>query len=202
MSPFPILAAMAISLAQSNVAPVEPGSSAAARRTMAEFGRCVARRSPAKAHKTLNRDFRTAEYRNALLTLAKVNQDCMGRGRMRAGGLLFAAAIAEAMLVADPVPLNVRLLRAARTDAPTYAPTDKIAMCVARSDPDGAARLLTAPIAAPAEDQAAAALKPAIRRCAPPGTPVQITPAGMRAFLATASYRLLAASQPAPKGNS
>ncbi|MGH6706669.1 MAG: hypothetical protein ACREB1_07660, partial [Sphingomicrobium sp.] len=70
------------------------------RAAIAAFGRCVVKESPAKAHSILTRDFRTEEYRAGLKVLAKVNESCFNRrGRMRAGGLPFAAAMAEAMMM-------------------------------------------------------------------------------------------------------
>ena len=165
------------------------------RAAIAEFGRCVAKESPAKAHSILTTDFRTEEYRAGLKVLAKVNETCFKqRGRMRAGGLPFAAAMAEAMLLKGEGALNVRLARAGiGKAAPTYAPSDAVAMCVARSVPDQVAALFATPIASEAEAKAASDLSVAVNLCTPKGVTTDLQPYGLRAILATASYRLLAA---------
>ena len=177
-------------MAQADRLPVTP----LAHEKMADFARCVVRASPAKAHSALTRDFRTTAYRHELRVLAANNMSCMDKGGMRAGGLPFAAAMAEALLRQGDGPLNVRLVRAAATDAPTYAPSDAVAMCVARSVPDQVAALFIAPIASETEVAAAAALGLAISKCTPPGVDVELAPFALRSILATASYRLLAAA--------
>lgn len=181
-------------------APKEPWGldpSPTERAAIADFGRCVVKESPAKAHSTLTADFRTAEYRDGLRVLAKVNEGCFRkRGKMRAGGLPFAAAMAEAMIAKGQAPLNVRLARAGiGKTAPTYAPSDAVAMCVARSVPDQVAALFATPIASEAETKTAGDLLTAVRLCTPKGVSVDIAPYGLRAILATASYRLLAAQE-------
>lgn len=184
-------------------APVEPSNTPEARAALASFAGCIAKASPAKVHDVLTRDFRTKEYRRQLTVLTKINYDCLRdwegaqryrRIKLRAGGLPFAAALAEAMMRRSEVSLNTRLLRAAKTEMPTYAPSDRIAMCVARSDTDNVATLLGTPLASDAETRAAQALTPALRACAQ-GTSIVLEPYGLRAILATASYRLLAAQE-------
>ena len=169
------------------------------RAAIADFGRCVASESPAKVHSVLVSDFRSKEYRDGMKVLAKVNETCFKeRGRMRAGGLPFAAAMAEAMIMKGAGPLNVRLAKAGvGKTAPTFAPSDAVAMCVARSVPDQTAALLTTPIASEAETRAANDLSTAVRLCSPKGVTVDIAPYGLRSILATASYRLLAAQEAA-----
>ena len=187
-----LLLALAIAAPTAAAAQERPPATPAAREAMAGFARCVVARSPEKAHSALTMDFRTREYRSALRALSTNNRDCFrSRTTMRAGGLPFAAAMAEALLRRGAAPLNLRLLRAAQSEAPTFAPTDRIAMCVARSDPDNAAALLTAPIASESERNAAAALGTAVGRCTPPGFAVQLDPYALRSIVATASYRLL-----------
>lgn len=198
-----LLALIHLAAAALAPAPVEPSNTPEGRAALAEFAGCIAKSSPDKVHSALTRDFRTREYRRELKVLSEVNRDCLQgwegvqrsrRVRLRAGGLPFAAALAEAMMKRNDVPLNARLLRAARTEMPTYTPSDRVAMCVARSDADNVAALLSAPIASGDEVKAAQALNPALRACSQ-GTSVILEPYGLRAILATASYRLLAAGE-------
>ena len=184
-------------------AAVEPSNTPDGRAALAAFAGCIVQSSAGKVQSTLTRDFRTTGYRQELKALSVNNQDCLRnwngvqqarRFKLQAGGLPFAAALAEAMMKRGEGPLNVRLLRAAGTDAPTYSPADKVAMCLARSDADHVAALLTSPIASDAETKAADALTPALKACSQ-GTSVVLEPYGLRAIVATVSYRLLAAQE-------
>ena len=163
-----------------------------ARAALADFARCVVRRSPEKAHSALTRDFTTAGYLRTLRALSDLNRDCLRiKDTMRADGLPFAAAMAEELLRQNATPLNVRLIRAAGTEPPTYSPGDRVAMCIVRSDPDNVAALVGSSIASPAEDKAARSLELAMDRCSPPGVSLDVDAYGLRSILATASYRLL-----------
>ena len=167
----------------------ETGSTPEARLAMAAFGQCVARSSPDKSHDLLTQDFRTPSYRAGLRALAENNRECLKiRGKMRATGLPFAAAVAESLLKVDPAPLHVRL---------AYAPSDVLAMCVARSSPNETAALFATPVATDAEKEAVAKLSPAAALCsAKVGRSMALEPFAVRSVLATASYRLVAASRP------
>lgn len=177
--------------AQRASAPATPQARAA----LADFARCAVSRSALKAHAVLTADFRTETYRRGLRSLSESNRDChQVRATMRAGGLPFAAALAEALIHRNPVPLKSRLARAAvGNQARTYGPSDAVAMCVARSVPDDVTALLTAPIASPAENAAAARLATPLRICNRGRPWVQTDAYGLRSMVATATYRLLAA---------
>jgi hypothetical protein len=197
------LALIHIAAAALAPAAAEPSNTPEGRAALAEFAGCIVKSSPDKVHSALTRDFRSRDYRRELKTLSEINRDCLDgweglqrsrRVQLRAGGLPFAAALAEAMMKRDNAPLNARLLRAAKIEAPTYAPSDRVAMCIARSDADHVAALLNSSIASEDEAKAAEELNPALRACSQ-GTSVVLEPYGLRAILATASYRLLAAGE-------
>jgi hypothetical protein len=169
-------------------------SSPAARKQMQAYGACVADGSPDKSARTLSTDFRTPDYRAALLTLNRNNLDCSRllprRSRMRSSSLLFAGAMAERLMARDPAPLNVRLAKAAMLPAPPFrSPTDVIAMCVVRSAPDETARLFATEVASEAEAQAVKALDLAVKLCSRGRPALQINTEGLRAMLATAAFR-------------
>ena len=174
-------------------------SDAKARLTMASFAACVADNSGDKVAEVLTRDFRTTEYRNGLRNLSRANEGCARkvglRGSMRMNNLPFAAALAEEMLRRDPAPLKARLAKAANgAEAPTFAPSDAVAMCVARSAPDEVATLFaTAP--ASAEEKAALAPVETVAGMCSRDARLEISPIGLRSIVATASYRLLAAQE-------
>jgi len=193
---------LALALAAAGQAPADragPPPTAEARAAIHAFGRCVARHSPALAAETLAGDFTTRAYRSRLRVLARVNESCFReRGSMRSDPLLFAGAIAEALLADDPAALNVRLARAATGPAtPAWSPTDRIAICVVRSVPDDVARLFAAGVASAAETAAMDAIEPVLSACNRTGRPLAVSHAGLRAMLATAAFRSVRGAAPA-----
>lgn len=168
-----------------------------ARRTMIRYAACVAERSPGKVHELLVQDFRTTSYRNGLRNLSRNNEGCARsaglRGTLRMDSLPFAAALAEEMIRRGEEPLNVRLAKAATGQrVETYAPSDAIAMCVARSAPDDVAGFMqTAP--GSREEAAAATTVMGVANLCSRDAKIDIGPEGLRAIVATAAYRLLAA---------
>jgi len=172
-------------------------SSPAARRQIQAFGACVADRSTAKAIQVLSMDFRSAGYHPALRALNLNNMDCSRlmprRSGARASSLLFAGALAERLIAADPRPLNVRLAQAASRPAPaTYSPSDAIANCVVRSAPNEAAVFFKTEVGSDAEAQAMKALDIAVQLCSRGKPPFQSNIEGLRAILATAAFRNVA----------
>lgn len=170
-----------------------------ARQTMARLAACVADSSPEKVTDILTRDFRTTEYRNGLKNLVRANEGCAQRvglkGRLSGSNLSMAAALAEVMIERDATPLNIRLAKAASgKEAPTFAPSDKVAMCVARSTPDDVAALFASEPGSDGEEQAAAKLLPVADMCGQ-GVKVEASVTGLRSILATASFRLLKAQE-------
>lgn len=172
-----------------------PVSSLEARVAVQGFGSCVADRSRELAEDTIASDFTTRTYRSRIDRLVQANGDCFRDGggrRMRSSRLLFAGAMAEALIERDGQPLNVRLARAALQPAtPAYSASDQIAICVVRSLPDEVARLMAADVGSAQEEAATAALAPGLTACAGQSRSVQSNSAGLRAILATAAYRSL-----------
>jgi hypothetical protein len=165
-----------------------------ARRVLHEFAGCVARHSRGRAEDTLRRDFTTPRYRSALIQLARSNDTCQDNSEgFRAGGLPFAGALAEHLLAGDPTPLNVRLARAAAQPAVRhYSATDRMALCVVRSVPDEVARLFATELGSDDETRVIGALNVPVQACAQGGSRLEVTPAGLRAMFATASFRTVA----------
>ncbi len=192
-----IFAIVALLAAQGVVLDPAKPSTPEARIEVARYGACIADASASKAAATLNQDFRTVAYRNALRQLYERNRDCFQRrGRMRSSPLLVAGAIAERLLIRGGEPLGKRLaLAAARPAVATYAPSDAAAVCVVRSDPDGVAKLFASALASQDEAVALTALRPLAGRCA--GRAMEISDEGLRAILATAAFRSVAANDKA-----
>lgn len=173
------------------------GNSLEAQKTLNNYAACVTTRSPEKAARLLEQDFRTTSYRNAMRELSRANEGCARRvglrGSLRANGLPFAGALAEQLAEQSSEPLNIRLAKAiaGRTPA-TYGRTDEIAMCTVRSAPDDVAKLF-ATEAGSAEEAAAGEKVGAVAQLCSRNARLEIATHGLRAMLATASYRLLAA---------
>jgi len=174
-----------------------------ARAAIQAFGKCVAERNAGETTRLLTMDFRSGKYRTGMKLLGKEDeQTCVDksfrRGTMRSNTVLFAGALAEAMLKADSAPLNARLARNAATDAPSYSETDTIAQCLVRSLPDQAAALFASEVASPAETAAADPLLQAVPVCARAArisARVELSVPALRAIMATAGFRLINAGE-------
>ena len=173
---------------------------AEARQAIDTFGKCVVERKPTEADRLLSRDFTTSGYRTGLRLLSQeATRSCVrdsigGASAMRSSDLLFAGAMAEALLERDATPLNVRLVRSAGRDVRSYSPSDIVAQCLARSLPDQVAALFATTPGGDAERTAVAPLlqaAPACARAAGIDARVELTAPGIRAIVATAAYRLV-----------
>lgn len=184
-------------LAAATAASAQDGQSSSpeARRAIQNFGRCAAERLPREAQRVLRMDFTKSSYRIGLRLLAdETERPCayksFGVGKMKSSGLLFAGALAEALIARDPAPLNARLVKAsAAAPPPTHSPSDTIAMCVVRSAPDETARLFANEVASDAEARAVEALDLAVKLCSRGAPALQVNTEGLRAMLATAAFR-------------
>jgi hypothetical protein len=193
-----MLGLLLASLSVAGQAEAGPATTPEARAAIQAFGARVAERSPELAADVLTRDFTTSSYRSGLNQLHQVNPSChQVEATMRAGGLLFAAAVAERLIERDTSPLNARLAQAAARPATrAYSPSDRVAICVVRSAPDDVARLFAADAASDGEAEAVRALDPVVARCNQDRRPLEISQAGMRAILATAAFRSIQNGQP------
>lgn len=171
-----------------------------ARQTLARYAVCVAAKSPEKVTDLLTQDFRQTSYGSGLRNLVRANEGCARqvgtRGeRLRGQNLPFAAALAEAMMAREAAPLKARLASAASgKEAATFAPSDKVAMCVARSTPDEVAALFATEVGSDGETRAAEKLLPVVKLCAQ-DVKLETSVAGLRSIVATASFRLLKAQE-------
>lgn len=164
---------------------------AEARTAAQDFGACVADASAVVASDLLRRDFTSRAYDRGLRRLIASNEECFRRrGSMRSGSLILAGAIAERLIERENQPVNVRLARAALQPAtPAFSPSDAAAICVVRSVPDDVARLFATEVAGEAEIVAAQTLSTVLSACLGGNQPIETSPAGLRAILATAAFR-------------
>lgn len=178
-----------------------PTQAPASRKTLARFAGCVADHDGLKVKALLLQDYTQKGFHASLDRLFRSNRDCVNQAEHRSigsGELSFSAALAEHLLKRDPIPLNVRLAKAASgKPVEAYGPTNAAALCAARSAPDDVGRLFATEPDSEAETAAASALSPVLSACARSvgSRPISATPFGMRSILATAAFRLLAAQE-------
>lgn len=167
---------------------------------MQAFGQCVARRRPAQAAALLRMDFNTVEQRRALEKLAFSESDCIGRNRRaKFAGVLFAGALAEQLLSRTENLAAALAYDPAKPPVKALSESDYVASCVARTSPDKVAGLLAVPAASDAEKAALSGLAPIVQQCIRTGQQARFNRPGLRAILATASYRLVEAGRTNPR---
>ncbi|WP_126174930.1 hypothetical protein [Tsuneonella rigui] len=159
-----------------------------------DWAGCLARKNVGEATRVLKMDFTSPTYDRALKMLSEEVRACIGfRGTLRAGGLLFAGEMAEALLESDGIPIGTALARAAASPATKgFSFTDKVAICVVRSVPGDVATLFETKRDSAEEAAAIDALATPMGLCAQAAQankPLSVSPAGLRAMLATAAFR-------------
>ena len=112
---------------------------------------------------------------------------------LRSANLLFAGEVAEALLEKSGAPVASQLAKAAAGTAPSgFSLTDKMAICVVRSVPDQVAAVFATERDSAEETATISALAAPAQMCGKAvgaTKPVAISPAGLRAMLATAAFR-------------
>jgi hypothetical protein len=166
----------------------------AARVALEKWAGCIARRSQGEATRILTMDFTTPAYTRAQKMLAQDSGTCIrDNSSLRGDGLLFAGEMAEALLENGSVPIGTALAKAAGGPVTSgFSFTDKVAICVARSVPNDVAALFATARDSAAETSAINALATPMGMCATAAKarkPLSISPAGLRAMLATATFR-------------
>ena len=177
-------------------------ATAADRRMLRDFSRCLGQESPGQARRILRLDYRTDEYRRSLRNLATTYRSCKSfSGSLKMSGVLLAGGLAEALL---PQALAGQPLvaRAAPDPAlPTLVARDEgefLGLCSVRTMPDRVAALLATAPASEEEKQAVAAISPNLAPCLKDGAVARLNRPGLRSVLALAAYRIVTQSERAP----
>ena len=180
------------------------------RQAVEAWTQCIADENAEEAHALLVLDYRGAPYRRQLNDLAdrRVSSACFNAmprdyRRIELGGLPFAGGLAERLIeTMGEDSLVLRLSRAVvGAEAETFSYTDEVANCMARGAPNLVADLFATEVGEAEETAALGALAPVLTVCSRSGSSIEASPMAMRAMLATASYRLLAAQVDEPSGN-
>lgn len=173
------------------------GNDAFSRTALAKWAGCLASKNAGETARVLSMDFTSPTYGRAFKMLTEEDKQCRGfRGTLRAQRLLLAGELAEALIEQDGAPVANTLAKAAGGPAtPAFSFTDRVAICVVRSVPSEVARLFATERNSADETAAIQALATPMGLCARAAEarkPLAINPAGLRAMLATASFRSVA----------
>ena len=169
-------------------------------RRLHDFAQCVANRRTQEARRVLEMDFRTAEYREAIVRLATTQQGCANFDRGRMSQRFFAGRVAEALLPASlgGAPLSARVAPdPSRFALAARDESELMSLCTVMAAPDLVAALFATPAASDAELAAVRALVPAIGPCLSAGVEGRFNRSAIRSMLALAAYRLSENNRPA-----
>lgn len=164
---------------------------------MHNFGGCVVQYTPAGAREVLTMDFRTDEYREKLRRLAKGHSRCTTPGtELRFNGVLFAGAMAEALLEEPGSKVLARLSVVDELTAPLAArsPLEAMALCGVITRPAAAARLLESKVASEKENEAIEALSPTLSACLSGADKAELNRPALRSVVALAAWRIVSAN--------
>lgn len=186
---------------------VSEPSTAEDRLVLLRFSRCVAGRQPAQARALILGDYASEAYRDTLRRMTVSQHGCLGTGRLRFGGVLFAGDIAETLLpaaaprgsLADRTALNP-----AAAPFPAHDQGEVMSICVVRAVPAETEALLATEQGSTEEAAALRAIAPHVGACLAAGAQMRLNRPGLRAMLALAAYRLVQhnAAAPAAAGGS
>jgi hypothetical protein len=165
---------------------------------MHNFGACVGRTTAAGAEEVLALDFRTDEYREKLSRLAKGHDRCTRpRTELKFNGVLFAGAMAEALLEEPGRRVLTRLSAAEDLAAPVAArsPLEAMALCGVITRPAAVGRLLESDVASDKEAEAIEALSPTLSACLTGADKAELNAPAMRSIVALAAWRIVTAGE-------
>ncbi len=163
---------------------------------MHNFGACIVRYTPAGARNLLAMDFRTEAYAQALRRLARGHGRCAPGSEIRFNGLLFAGALAEALLESEVKASDMPARLARDPSRPVIVARDEVetmALCTVLASPVGAAALFGTASDSKEEIAAMQALAPTLRTCLAQNMQLKLNPPALRSVLALAAWRIASA---------
>ena len=172
-------------------------SDALALRAIHNFGACVVETTPQGAEQVLGMDFQTKDYQERLRALGKGHGRCiLPEWRLQSSGILFAGALAEAMVDKEvkPAELPQRLaFDPARAPIPARSETETMALCTAMEAPQATAELLQTEPASKDEHEAMARIAAVLPNCLKKDASLTMNPPALRSLLALAAWRIVEA---------
>jgi hypothetical protein len=176
---------------------VAPKTDAYSLQALHRVGACIVDTTPWTAREALALDYRTPKYAEKLKSMSGIAGRCMARrGDFRASGVLFAGALAEALLKTEvkrkdlPARLAFHL---ARPPIQARSPGEEMTLCTALKAPKATAALFETRPATREESEAENLLAPVMGECLRKDTTVEMNRPAIRAMLALAAYRIVKA---------
>ena len=164
---------------------------------MHNFGACVVAQTPAGAREVLAMDYRSKAYAEKLRAIAKGHGRCAPGHDLRFGRVLFAGAMAEALLKSDVKPnamIHLLAYDQSRPAIESRSPSETMALCTVLKAPDASARLFATDPATPEEAKAVQDLGPTLTECLRKDRRMTLNRPGLRAILALAAWRIATTS--------
>lgn len=158
------------------------------------FGACVVSRTPQGAREILSLDYNSADYEKSMQRYIRGHDYCVPfNGRMSSSGLLFAGALAEALLKSDvksaQLPQRIAF-DPAREVIPARSPSEAMALCTVLTAPRETARIFAAEPATPEETAAMKPLGGVLTDCLKKGSQITFNKPALRSLLALAAWRI------------
>ena len=161
---------------------------------MQNFGACVVQMTPSGAEEVLAMDFRTEAYREKLARLAKGHDRCTRpRTELKFNGVLFAGALAEALLKEPGKKVLTKLTLAEELATPIAARSslEAMALCGVVTRPAAVGRLIESEISSDKEAEAIEALSPTLNGCLSGADKAELNRPGLRSVMALAAWRFV-----------
>lgn len=161
------------------------------------FGACVAQQTPRGAREVLALDFRSDEYQKKFRAMVQGHNRCIPfDGKLGTARLLFAGAMAEALLEqdrsSDALPRQLAY-NPAREVIVARSSLEEMALCAVMQAPEETAHLFAI---MPATDDEVRAMQPfgsILSKCLKESTKAELNRPALRSLLALAAWRVASA---------
>ncbi len=158
------------------------------------FGACVVRQTPRGAREALALDYRTPEYAEKVRDLAAGHERCAPGARLSFGGVLFAGALAEALVESEVKRADLPAQLAfdpARPKVDARDETEVMALCTAMRAPQATADLFATKPATKEEKAAMQGIAAVLPDCLAKDTKLTLNRPALRSLLALAAWRIV-----------
>jgi hypothetical protein len=149
------------------------------------FGACVVEQTPQGARELLELDYRSPAYAKKMHAISRGHDRCATASRLEYNGMLFAGALAEALLKTDVKPGELATRIAydpARPSILARSATEDMALCTALQAPKETVALLATQPATHEEMEAMTPLGPVLGSCLKKGATVELNKPAIRAL--------------------
>lgn len=162
-----------------------------AQRTLHNVARCMVGHWPRDARELLLAELQGSSYERAVRRFVARHPGCTPRRTLRFGGLLFAGALAETLMLRfGDLPERVAY-RPSRPPLRVTNDPDLMSVCAVRNEPAGAAALFRSTPGGDDERAAVRAIEPRLADCLRAGVTARFNRPALRALLAVSAYRLM-----------